>query len=601
MRFPSRLFPAAVAIAASTAVIPSPAFAAPIETTVGLAEGQHQLLRGGQPYFIKGVGGDASLELLASAGGNSFRTWGDEKLAKELPLAEKLGLTVTAGIWLGQVRQGFRWNDTASLKRQMDHVRSTVEKYKDAPALLVWALGNEMEDGAGRNIDVWKGINDLAKMVKEIDPHHPTMTVIAEIGGEKVQNIHRYCPDIDMIGINSYGGAASLGERYKKAGGTKPYVVTEFGPAGIWEIGKNAIGAYAELSSTEKADIYRRAYHGAVASQPGVCLGSYAFLWGNKQEATATWFSMFLSDRTRLGAVDAMQELWSGKAPANRCPTIASLKLDSPAMVDSGATVRALLDTADPENDPLTVTWTLQRDPEQYGNGGDHEGLPPTFPEAIARGDLHGAEVHLPKDSGLYRLFATVRDNHGGGAVANITIRVKGDGSLVPARKATLPLVIYDEAGNPPTYISSGWMGDTKSIKLEPDCTEQPHTGKTCMRCDFTAPRGWGGVIWQNPEQNWGDRSGGYDLTGAKRLTFWARGAKGGEVVSFKFGIVPKDKRYCDTAKGELANVTLTPEWKQYSIDAAGQDLSRIVSGFSWNLSGQGQPVTFYLDDIRWE
>ena len=45
------------------------------------------------------------------------------------------------------------------------------------------------------------------------------MTVIAELGGEKVKNLHRLCPDIDIVGINSYGGAASVPQRYRKAGG----------------------------------------------------------------------------------------------------------------------------------------------------------------------------------------------------------------------------------------------------------------------------------------------------------------------------------------------------------------------------------------------
>ena len=80
-------------------------------------------------------------------------------------------------------------------------------------------------------------------MVHEIDPKHPAMTVIAEIGDKKVQKIHQYCPDIDAIGINSYGGGPSLAARYRAAGGKKPFVVTEFGPPGTWESGRNAFGA----------------------------------------------------------------------------------------------------------------------------------------------------------------------------------------------------------------------------------------------------------------------------------------------------------------------------------------------------------------------
>jgi hypothetical protein len=131
-------------------------------------------------------------------------------------------------------------------------------KYKDHPALLVWALGNEMEDPEGKNGAVWTAINSLAVMVKQLDPKHPTMTVVAEIGGDKVKNIHRLCPEIDIIGINTYGGATSVGERYKKLGGTKPYLLTEYGPAGIWEVKKDALGAYPEPTSTEKAETYRQ-------------------------------------------------------------------------------------------------------------------------------------------------------------------------------------------------------------------------------------------------------------------------------------------------------------------------------------------------------
>jgi len=578
-----------------------PASAAPPNVSVDQDNGRFRLLRNGEPYFVKGAGGNRSPELLAAAGGNSIRTWGDEKLAGELATAQKFGLTIAAGIWLGQVRQGFNWNDTRSLARQTEHVRATVEKYKDSPALLIWSLGNEMEDPAGKNVAVWTGINDLAKMVKQIDPHHPTMTVIAEIGGEKVANIHRYCPDIDIIGINSYGGAASLGDRYKKAGGTKPYLVTEFGPAGIWEIGKNPIGSYVEPTSTEKAAIYRRAYQGAIAAHPELCLGSYVFLWGQKQEATSTWFSLFLADHTRLGIVDTMQELWSGKAPANRCPTIASLKLEGPDRLEPGASVQVSLEAADPDNDPLTVTWELQGDPEQYRLGGDREDAPPTFPEAIVRGDLHGAELRMPNTGGLYRIFATVRDNQGGGAVANIPVRVNGASQAAPGKKVPLPFVVYDEVQRSPSYFPSGWMGDSKSIKADPACADNPHSGKTCLRFDFTAPKGWGGIVWQNPDSDWGDRAGGYDLTGAKKLTFWARGEKGDEVVSFKFGIISRNKRFCDTGSGKLENVKLTSEWREYSIDVTGHDLTRIKTGFSWSLSSPGQPVTFYLDDIRWE
>lgn len=389
--------------------------------------GHLQLLRDGQPFTVRGAGADVKwMNSLAKAGGNSVRLWGDENLGPTLDAAQALGLTVCAGFWAGQVRQGFDWTNADALAQQRERLRATVTKYKDHPALLIWAIGNEAEDPQGTNEAVWKGLNDLAAMVKAIDRNHPTMTVIAEIGGDKVKNIHRLCPAIDIIGINSYGGAATLGARYQKLGGAKPYIVTEFGPPGIWEIGKNPLGAYDEPISTQKAAIYRAAYEGAVTAQPGICLGSYAFYWGLKQEVTSTWFSMLLDDGTRLGPVDAMSEIWTGKAPANRCPVIAELKVTGLATVDPGAVLNAALVASDPEGDSLEATWMLQRDAQAFGTGGATEAKPQSFPDAIVRGDLKGAQIRLPEQGGLYRLCVTVRDGHGGAAAANVPLRVNG-------------------------------------------------------------------------------------------------------------------------------------------------------------------------------
>lgn len=565
------------------------------------ADGGHRLLRGQQPYFIKGAGGDGSQEALAGAGGNSVRTWGADKAGPVLDEAQRRGLTVTLGIWLGQGRQGFNYNDADQVARQADEVRRTILRYKDHPALLMWGLGNEME-GDGKDAAVWSAINNLASLAKRLDPAHPTMTVVAEIGGEKVRNLHRLCPEIDVVGINSYGGIDTLPARYKAAGGRKPYVVTEFGPAGQWEIAKTPWGAAPEPTSTEKAATYRRAYKRAIEGAPGVCLGSYAFLWGHKQEATATWFGLLLPDGTRTGAADALAELWSGKPPANRCPTVKPITLGGPARVAPGATLTARLDAADPEGDPLRVEWTLLRE-GTYGAGGDAEAVPESLPGAITKADRTHAELKLPKEGGGYRLYAYVRDGKGGSATANVPLFVEGPAttSVAGGKSAKLPLVLYDEAGSPETFIPSGYMGSARAIKLDPAATAHPHAGRTCIRADFTETQGWGGVVWQSPANDWGDRPGGYDLTGAKRLTFWARGAEGGEVVSFEFGLIPRDKKFHDTAKGSLGKVKLGAEWKAYSIDLAGKDLSRIKTGFVWVVGAEGKAVTFFLDDIRFE
>ena len=97
-----------------------------------------------------------------------------------------------------------------------------------------------------------------------------------------------------------------------------------------------------------------------------LCLGSYAFTWGHKQEATATWFGLLLPDGDKLGPVDTLTRLWSGHAPAALCPTISSLTVDGDAQAAPGGTVRVSLAASDPQKDPLSVQWVLQADPETY-------------------------------------------------------------------------------------------------------------------------------------------------------------------------------------------------------------------------------------------
>ncbi len=574
--------------------------AGPVPVKIVKTANGDQLVRGGKPYFIKGAGGDGSKPMLKADGGNSWRTWGvGPDTQGQLDEAQKLGMTVTVGFWMGHTSQGFNYNDAAAVAAQKEAVRQAILKYRDSPALLVWALGNEMEEqGNEDNLPMWNAIEDIAKMAHALDPNHPTMTVVAEVGGDKIQQINAHCPDIDIVGLNSYGGGSSIGQRYIAAGGVKPYVVTEYGPPGTWEAGKNAWGVVPELTSTQKAERYQATYEKSILGQP-LCLGSYAFTWGYKQEATATWFGLLLPDGDKLGAVDTLTQLWSGHAPATLCPAISSLTIDGGGQGAPGTVVHAALAASDPQHDPLSVQWVLQADPATYRTGGGAEDKPPFYPEDILVGTATAATVKLPAAPGAYRLYAYVRNTHGGAAVANVSLdAVKSAAGA--AKKATLPLTLYAEDGGPQPYVPAGYMGTTAAIKMDPACTVQPHSGKTCLKIDYTYLDNWGGVVWQDPANDWGDKPGGLDLTGAKQISFWARGDKGGEAVTFVYGLLGSDKTYSDSSTGKT-EVTLTKDWKQYTIPLTGKDLSQIKTGFAWTLAANGHPVTFYLDDIRYE
>jgi hypothetical protein len=273
----------------------------------------------------------------------------------------------------------------------------------------------------------------------------------------------------------------------------------------------------------------------------------------------------------------------------------------------------ASVSASDPDSDTLSFAWELHGEVAKPGIGGDPEKAPTQHTQAVRSSDGPTATIVLPSEPGKYRLYVYVRDGKGSATTANVPLLVATD--AVPAtpptaaavaaptdqspRRATLPLVVYAEVDSRPVYVPSGWMGDTASIKLDPNCAEQPHAGKTCVRVDYSNPGEFGGVVWQDPANDWGDVDGGYDLSGAKRLSFWARGAAGGEKVEFKFGVLGPEKSFPDSGSGAIV-VELTNEWKQYEIDISSADLSRIKTGFCWVAAGQGKPIRFFLDNIQY-
>jgi hypothetical protein len=281
------------------------------------------LTRNGQPYFIKGAGGGAEhLDELTAAGGNSLRLWTPPQDAL-LEDAQKHGLTVMVGLTVGKPRQGFDYGNTQQLEQQRRRVVETVHRLKGNPAVLMWALGNELELGISKDqrIRVWKEIENLARAVKAEDPDHPVIAVVAGPGDSKLREFDQYCPSLDAAGINIYGALPNLPQIIVKQGFKRPYIVTEFGAHGHWEVVKTAWGVPIEDTSSQKEDFLIHSYQAAINNQPQ-CLGSYVFLWGHKQEKTHTWYGLFLPEGRKLGGVDAMQLLWTGKWPPHRCPVI---------------------------------------------------------------------------------------------------------------------------------------------------------------------------------------------------------------------------------------------------------------------------------------
>jgi hypothetical protein len=406
----------------------------PVPVRVVHDETGYRLLRGGEPYEIKGAGLEfGNMEVLAAHGGNSFRTWrtdnGRESGLQILDRAAALGLTVALCIEIGRERHGFDYGDAEAVAAQLEFARGEVLKYKDHPALLVWIIGNE-PNLFFKNPRVFDAINDIAKMIHEVDPNHPATTALAGFNTELAGLIETRAPELDFVSIQMYGDIVNLPRYLEETAYEGPYFVTEWGATGHWEVAKTAWGAPIEHTSSEKADSYLRSYQTAIATDPDHALGSYVFLWGQKQERTPTWYGMFLADGSETEVIDVMHYIWNGAWPANRSPGIRNMLLDSKTAHDE-VTLNAVgryvasVTVHDPEGDPLRYRWEVMRESEATQAGGDREEIPEVLPGLILESAPGQVQMQAPREPGAYRLFVYVYDDRGHAAHANIPFQVK--------------------------------------------------------------------------------------------------------------------------------------------------------------------------------
>ncbi|RKX97420.1 MAG: hypothetical protein DRP55_09025 [Spirochaetes bacterium] len=216
--------------------------------------------------------------------------------------------------------------------------------------------------------------------------------------------------------------------------------------------------------------------------------------------------------------------------------------------------------------------------------------------------------VDLSYISGGFCIVLSSDHNPQGATIYLDDIYFTFDPNLKPeTKKITFPFYVYSDAGSLDNhYVPSGWMGDYGDMTVDQNCKDSPYAGETCIKISYSAKGSqgarWAGIYWQNPPNNWGTKDGGYNLSGATRFTFYARGEKGGErIEEFKIGGIMGE--YADSDSAGIGPVILTKEWKKYTIDLRGKDLSYIIGGFCFSTNADVNPegATFYLDELRYE
>lgn len=415
----------------------------PAKVEIHKIDGGYQLYVNGHPFWIKGAGlASGTMEQLAACGGNSVRTWGTGAGPKGgealLDRAAKNGLYVTLGLQVARERNGFNYDDPAAVAGQLQKIKTQVLRYKDHPALIIWAIGNELNLEA-KNPKVWDAVNDISKMIHQVDPNHLTTSPLAGADPKLLREIKTRAPDLDLLAVQTYADIVNLPNHLRETPWDGPYIITEWGATGHWESQKTQWGAPIENDSTVKAHLYETRYESVIAADPKHCLGSYAFLWGQKQERTPTWYGVFLASGEQTESVDVLQHLWSGHWPTNRSPQLQGAWLNGKTAGESvrlkgGGTCTAKIIVNDPDNDALAYTWEVLTESSATSVGGDFEAKPSLVPGLIQNSTTNEIVLKAPTEPGAYRLFAYVRDGKGHGAHVNIPFLVEPTGASAAAK-----------------------------------------------------------------------------------------------------------------------------------------------------------------------
>lgn len=246
------------------------------------SQGDWSLTVDGAPYTVKGLTwgpsvNDAAKDMpdVASMGVNTVRTWGTDATSKPLfDAAAANGVKVIAGFWLqpgGGPGSGGCVNyltDTTYKNDMLAEFPKWVDTYKDNPGVLMWNVGNESTLGlqncySGDELEAQRNaytsfVNDIAKRIHQVDPDHPVTSTDAWTGAWPYYK--RNAPDLDLYAVNAYNAVCNVKSDWEQGGYDKPYIVTETGPAGEWEVPDDANGVPDEPTDVQKAAGYTKAW-----------------------------------------------------------------------------------------------------------------------------------------------------------------------------------------------------------------------------------------------------------------------------------------------------------------------------------------------------
>lgn len=147
-------------------------------------------------------------------------------------------------------------------------------------------------------------------------------------------------------------------------------------------------------------------------------------------------------------------------------------------------------------------------------------------------------------------------------------------------------------------------IGAKKRIHWAKTTSTEAHSPPDAWKIDFEKSGGFAGVCWKNKLGNEGEAPG-EDLSKGRyrRLSFWAKGAAGGEVAEFRAGGLGNVKtRYRESFDVTAGKIRLSPTWNEYGIYVMDADLSSVMTPFCvmFHREDNAEHTVIYVDEIQY-
>jgi hypothetical protein len=405
--------------------------AGPSVVRVTGTQGNWQLTVNSAPYILKGLtygppqaAGDGYMRDLQSMGVNTIRTWGvdDTNTPALLNTAARFGIKVVVGHWLNQGADYL--NDTTYKNNAKTEIVNRVNALKNYQGVLLWDVGNEVilttqdhtyPNGATveqERVAYAQFVNEVAIAIHAADANHPVTSTDAWTGAWVYYK--NYSPALDLLAVNSYGAVGSVKQDWINGAYTKPYILTEGGPAGEWEVLNDVNGVPTEPTDLQKRDGYTASWN-AIAGHPGVALGATEFHYGMENDFGGVWLNTYGGGWRRLGYY-ALKTAY-GQSSTNTPPQITAMTLSSQTNVPAGSQFTVNVTVSDPDGDPLRYNLMYSN---KYVSGGG-TGLQHVFFTQTGNGAFSAT---APQSMGVWKVYVYAYDGKGNVGIETRSFKV---------------------------------------------------------------------------------------------------------------------------------------------------------------------------------